>query len=59
DPRTRNTPPPAPPVANLPPAPVRIPDRRVGDTLLLHPSPAPAAVPKKIPLTERIKRWFQ
>lgn len=56
DPRQRNPPPPAPLLANQPPTPISIPKRQ---TLLLEPHPAPAAAPRKIPFTERIKKWFQ
>ncbi|MEM9525946.1 MAG: transglycosylase SLT domain-containing protein [Bacteroidota bacterium] len=56
DPRQRNPPPPAPLLTNQPPAPISIPNRR---PLRLEPHPAPAAAPKRIPFTERIKRWFQ
>jgi len=59
DPRQRNPPPPAPLLANRPATPVRIPVREPGAALLPQASLAPAAAPKKVPLTERIKRWFQ
>ncbi len=57
DPRVRDVPAPIAKINNLPPKPIRIPDRRPQAAPLL-PASFPARLPEKSSLLDKVKSWF-